>query len=269
MSVERIASLVRLAAGSSDAAAAFQGQTASLKSPMVPSVPQVRALPAAAAVSVPQKASALRGQANVESKRTVTSQAKTLASASPVFAVKAAVAAPDADVLLPPEGQGQPSNPVIVRVAPLPAPAPVRQPAPIQRPQPAPTGQSQPAPGPGISPAGQPSPAPFRAPSPLGPFPWQGQPTPGLAGRGPMYSLPAIPVLRQPQPGYGPAAPLSGTPTFAQQQTPAQPPPNQVGPAFGQAEGCNCCLQVTGLVATVVTTAQTAITAITAIAQRR
>jgi len=279
MSLDRIAKLVRLAAASSDIVSALRNHPAKLRTPLGLRADHVRVLQRASVFPLPQKASSISGkeqatQTNGESKTTVASRSVTSRAAT-----KDDLTAPVAnDGLLPPEGSGQPPEPVLTNLPPLPSPAP--QPAPAPAPaSPAPVGSPVSQPAPAASPtASAPAPTPLRAPSPLGPFPWQNIPTRVPVGRLPLYPLPTIPVLRQAQPApsmtepsYGAPIPVSENPPSVQEHIPMQTAPNQAA-VFrppNSSEGCDCSPYVTALVATVTTTSQTAITAITAIATLR
>ena len=228
-------------------------------------------------------------------------QAVTAPLATAVRAVaKDVVLAPDPnDGLLPPEGTGQPPQPVLTTGVPprRPAPAPAGRPAPQPSPSPQPA-PSQASPGPAVSPApgsspsrspvsqpatgipfSTPAPAPLRAPVPLTGLPGQNAPGGGPMGRVPFYPLPALPVLRQPQAApamaqssYGPTIASYSSQGPAGVETPIQTLANQITSATQAPEssaGCDCCLQVTALVATVTATSQSAITGIMAIARQR
>ncbi len=310
MALDRIAKLVRLAAADADVVSALQKQPAKLAVPLNLDPDHLRVLQSAKATAAPQKTPAFGQaqprQAAIETAGSAAIQPKPVAAAAPMPIIMANVAAPNTDdVLLPPEGAGQPPNPVIISLAPLPSPAPTRQPAAAPPASPGPTRQPQPAPaklnpapsqpGPATSPT-IPAPAPLRAPLPLGPLPWQQQPARQPFGLGPIYPLPGLPTLTQLQPVSntpdGSPIPTIGSPiptiasqiptiaypipTIAgalgsQEQSALQTTPTQMAPAFWppqNAAPCDCRLPVTALAAMVATTSQTAITAITGIAQQ-
>jgi hypothetical protein len=272
MALDRISRLVHLAAADSGVLSALHLQPAKLQVPLNLSDDQVRLLQSASSTptspaTASSPSSTKQDGGPVKSAPVISTRQQVQAAPAPV--AKADMSTPDTgDELLPPEGTGQPPIPVLIALPPLPVPAPSRSPVP----QPTPAPESRPAPS--TSPA---IPAPFRAPLPLGPMPWQ--PGPAWFGQGPMGPLPGIPVLRQPQPVAGWFQPCGGpgisvpeNPTCYQEETPCQTTPRQAPFASWlpqSAERCDCCLQVTALVATVTTTSQTAITGITAIAQQR
>jgi hypothetical protein len=277
MSLDRIARLIHLAAADSDIVSALQYHPANLKIPLGLSDDHVRVLKRASVLRDPQKTPLLSTrkqtkQVKVDTKN-VSSPTKSMTKAAVALAPTTDAIVPNPNALLPPEGQGQPSIPILTNLPPLTIPAPVLQPGPVPSPgpvgpQPSPSPGAQPTAAPVISPVGQP--APFRAPTPVGSFPWQNPPSPTGMGRAPIYPLPAIPVFRQPQPASGTVQNLYGPaiPTPENRPCVSEPPPIQTAPSPASAGGCDCCcLQVTALVATVTATSQSAITAITAVAR--
>jgi len=263
MPLDRIAQLVRMAVADSDVLSTLRTHPAKLKAPLGLSDAQILALKGGTpdGLQAARSSTAPSPQGKSHAQRRVADQTVAGALAIKPQAKAAVATASTEDPLLPPEGSGQPPNPVIV-ATPSPMPGPGTTPAP----SPASPGSTQPAPA---SPTSSPAPviatpSPMQAPTPLGPMPWQ--PSPAPFGTGPTLS--PIPVFRQPAPV--PATMIEPTKT---QSAPCTQAPNAMSgpilPAEIGSEGCDCCLQITALVGTVTTTSQTAITAITAIAQQR